>query len=203
MIAIRPALLTALALAAGATAAEAPCPCHAGKPAAAPARAAVTRTAHAYAPPDVTLIDQDGRPVAVAEALAQGGPLVVNFIFTTCTTICPVMSASFAGLQRQLGAAGEGLRMVSITIDPAHDRPAELEAYARRHGAGPGWTFLTGREEDVRAVASAFDAWVADKAEHRAFTLLRPAGSATWVRVEGLAGAAALAEALQPLQAGR
>jgi protein SCO1/2 len=206
MLEIRRASPLALAAALLASAAhpgraeDAPCPHHAAVPAP-PGR--VTRSTHRYSPPAVTLLDQDGRSVPLAEVLKPGGPLAVNFIFTTCTTVCPVMSATFANVRRRLGADGDDLRMVSISIDPEHDRPAQLAAYARRFGADPRWTFYTGSEEDVGRVLGAFDALVGDKTNHRPITLLRRAGTADWIRVEGLAGADALARELRLPRAAR
>ena len=73
--------------------------------------------------------------------IEPGSPLALNFIFTTCTTICPVMTATFSGLRRRLGSEAEELRMVSISIDPERDRPATLKAYAERFKAPAAWRF--------------------------------------------------------------
>lgn len=152
------------------------------------------RTQHEYSVPDATLRDQAGRPVSIGSLLGTPGPLAVNFIFTTCTTICPVMTATFAQLKRELGAEADRIRLVSITIDPEHDTPAVLADYAKRFGAGPDWSFLTGSPGDVERVLRAFDAWPGSKAGHRPITLLRRGSEGAWVRLEGLGSGAALAE---------
>jgi protein SCO1/2 len=147
-----------------------------------------------YSLPEVTLRDQAGRPVPVRDLERTSGPLAVNFIFTTCTTICPVMTATFAQMRRELGPEADKIRLVSISIDPEHDSPSVLAAYAERFGAPPGWSFLTGSPEDVEKVLRAFDAWTGSKTSHRPITLLHRRGESGWVRLEGLGGGAALAD---------
>jgi protein SCO1/2 len=167
----------------------------------APTQARYLRSVHRYRLPDVALVDQDGRRVPLAEALEPGSPVAVNFVFTTCTTICPVMSATFSGLRRKLGDEAPGLRMVSISIDPEHDRPEVLKAYAARFGADPAWRFYTGGAGDIRALLTAFEASFGDKANHRPLTLFRRAKGRDWVRIEGLASAEELAGELRELRA--
>ena len=83
------------------------------------------------------------------------GPVVLQFIFTTCPSICPMMTSTLSGAQ---GEMGEGARLVSISIDPEFDTPARLREYAKRFKAGPRWRFLTGGRDDVIAVQKAFGA---------------------------------------------
>lgn len=146
-----------------------------------------------YEVPNVTLLDASGRPVGMRSLLAADEPLALNFIFTTCTTICPVMTATFAQLQRELGAQAPRVRLVSISIDPSQDRPAVLREYARRYGAGQGWTFLTGDSADVERLLRALGAYTGSKTNHRPLTLLKRADAVGWVRIDGLASGADLA----------
>jgi len=151
------------------------------------------RSERSYAVPDVTLVDEADRPVRLRELLAADEPVMLNFIFTTCTAICPVMSRIFARVPLELGRRAERLRLISISIDPEQDTPKRLRAYAERFGAGPRWRFLTGSVEDVKAVERAFDAYRGDKMNHRPLTLLRPAVGRPWVRLDGFASPAELA----------
>jgi protein SCO1 len=166
------------------------------------AEAGARRTAR-YALPPVTLVDQAGRPASIAQLLPPGETVIVNFVFTTCTTICPVMTATLARVQRQLCAADGPVRMVSISIDPETDRPDRLAAYARRFHAGAGWSFWTGTADDVRAVLAAFDVLSRDRMSHRPVTLVRRAGAAEWIRLEGLVSAETLAAQVRALRAER
>jgi protein SCO1/2 len=150
------------------------------------------RSLRSYRIPDVTLLDMTGARVALASALAGDTPVFLNFIFTSCTSICPVMSATFAEVQRQLGTDGRRVRMISISIDPEHDNPQRLSAFARKHGAGPDWRFLTGSSGDIVTVQSAFDAYRGNKMGHAPTTFLRASSADRWVRIDGLASAADL-----------
>ena len=184
-------LTGALLLAAGAATAQDPAPDHC---AAATKPSPFHRSQREYSLPEVTLRDQAGRPVPVSELQGAGGPLAVNFIFTTCTTICPVMTATFAQMRRELGPEADRIRLVSITIDPEHDTPSVLASYSARFKTGPEWSFLTGSPEDVERVLRAFDVWTGSKTSHRPITLLRRRGEREWVRLEGLGSGAALAD---------
>lgn len=146
-----------------------------------------TRT---YIVPDVVLRDSDGKSVALRSLLAPPAPVVVNFIYTSCTTICPVMTASLVQLQGRLANAAVKPRYVSISIDPDFDSSRILKAYANRYGAD--WLFLTGSRADVLRVLSSFESWRGSKANHAAVTLMRAGKAAQWTRVEGLASAQAL-----------
>ena len=150
------------------------------------------RSLASYPVPAVTLINQDGQPVALPELLQADRPIMLNFIFTSCTAICPAMSAIFAKVQSELGDASAGLNMVSVSIDPEQDTPAALDAYARRFDAGPQWQFLTGSLDDSIAVQRAFDADRGDKMNHAPLTLFRATPDSQWVRYEGFAPAAEL-----------
>jgi protein SCO1/2 len=150
------------------------------------------RSVHFYRIPDVTLVDMAGAKVSVVSALQGDAPTFLNFIFTSCTSICPVMSATFAEVQRQLGPDRERVRMISISIDPEHDSPEKLRAFARTHEAGPQWRFLTGNRADIVAVQKAFNAYRGNKMGHEPFTFVRASAGDPWVRLDGLASAAEL-----------
>jgi protein SCO1/2 len=161
----------------------------------------VERTA--YEVPDLTLVDQDGRSISLRECLDPAeGAVLLDFVFTTCSTICPVLTVTFAKLQEDLQDLGDGLRMVSVSIDPEYDTPRVLTRYAERYGADDRWTFLTGSSSDIQEVVTAFDALFRSKMGHRPFTYLRVAGDPEWTRYEGLGGATALATGIREALAG-
>lgn len=148
------------------------------------------RSVHAYDVPDVTLTGMDESAIALADILNGDRPVMLNFIFTTCTTICPVLSATFGQVREKMGEDATGVRFVSISIDPEHDTPAKLREYAARFGAGEGWRFLTGALGDVIATQKAFDAYRGDKMNHPPLTFFRGEGQTEWVRIAGFASAA-------------
>ncbi len=145
-----------------------------------------------YKVPDVTLINQDGESVNLKEFLDSDKTVVLEFIFTTCTTICPVLSAGFSNLQEGLGQEAENVQMVSITIDPEHDSPDALKEYSQRYKAEKGWEFLTGSRKDIDSVMKAFDAYVSNKMSHLPLTFLHSPGKPEWVRVLGILSASEL-----------
>lgn len=142
-----------------------------------------------YAIPNVTLADSTGKPVALRTLLDTDEPVMLNFIFTSCTAICPVMSSTFSQVQAKNGSLGKPIRLISISIDPEHDTPARLKDYGRQFDAGPQWTMLTGRLEDSITVQRAFDAYRGDKMNHEPATFLRTGKSAPWLRLDGFASA--------------
>jgi protein SCO1/2 len=157
----------------------------------------VQRSLASYPVPAVALVDQRGERVSFPGLLDTDDPLLLNFIFTTCTAICPPMSATFAQVQRELGGDRDRIRMLSISIDPEQDTPERLAEYAKRFRAGPQWIFLTGSLEDSIAVQQAFDAYRGDKMQHAPLTLLRATRGAQGARYEGFASAAELLGALR------
>lgn len=151
-----------------------------------PERTGYDRTLADYNVPNVTLINQDGQKVNLRQLLESGKPVIVDFIFTTCTTICPVLSAGFSNLRRTLGDEAHKVQLVSITIDPENDRPEKLKTYLERFGGPEGWEFLTGSREEVGRVLRAFNAFVVDKMSHEPLYLLHAPNAPQWVRIKGL-----------------
>lgn len=102
--------------------------------------------------PAFRFVDQHGKEVT-RESL-KGEVWVVNFIFTTCRTVCPLLSTKMVQLQRRL--AGVPVRFVSVSVDPAHDTPAVLEAYAAKWAPEEQrWTLLATEPESLQAFAAA------------------------------------------------
>jgi protein SCO1 len=151
-----------------------------------------TRTEVTVEVPDVTLIDQNGIRVELRDAVTSDKPVFVDFIFATCTTICPVLSAGYTSIQRRLGDDLDRVSLVSITIDPENDGPEELKAYLERYRAKPGWQFLTGTRADIDKVMRAFDAYVPDKMSHKPLLFIRTPSDGSWVRLYGFASSADL-----------
>lgn len=140
----------------------------------------------AYEIPDIELIDQNRKKINLKEFLGSGEPVLLDFIYATCTTICPILSAGFANMQKKLGPDADKVRFVSISIDPEYDTPEVMQQYLERYSAQPGWTYLTGKREDIDAVMHAFDAYVPNKMSHYPLTFLWEPGNKKWVKVYGM-----------------
>ncbi len=145
-----------------------------------------------YTVPDVTLVNQHGAKVKLVSLVNSGKPVMVDFIFTTCTTICPVLSAGFSNFQRRMGPAAGETRLISISIDPENDTPKKMKEYLKRFEAKPGWDFLTGNRKDIDRVINAFNASALDKMSHLPLILVRSPAANTWVRINGIIGTAEL-----------
>ncbi len=154
--------------------------------------------------PDVELLDQDGRKVRFYTELVKGKTVAVNFIFTTCTTICPPLGATFARLQRELGArAGNDVRLISISVDPATDTPERLKAWGAKFKAAAGWTLLTGPKPQVDELLRALGSSTASPADHTPTVLIGNDAAGQWTRSYGLARPAVLVGLIDAAAAGR
>ena len=140
-----------------------------------------------YQIPEITLIDSNGNNINLKKILNSERPVAVNFIFTTCTTICPVMTSTFAQVRRKLKDQGVKMSFISITIDPEYDRPHVLNKYAANFNPGSDWVFLTGTSKNISTVIKRFDANDGTKMNHRPLTLFKKTDSEEWVRADGLA----------------
>lgn len=147
-----------------------------------------------YVVPDVWLVRDDGKKVTLPKELADGRPVVLNFIYTTCPGICPVMSQVFSQFQERLGADRDKVHMVSISIDPEQDTPARLRAYAAKFSAGSQWRHYTSTVAASVVAQKAFDSYRGDKMSHDPLTLMRAAPGKPWVRIDGFASADDLLE---------
>ena len=147
-----------------------------------------------YTVPDVWLVRDDDKKVKLTQELQDGLPVVLNFVYTTCPGICPVMSAVFSQFQERLGADREKVHMVSISTDPEQDTPARLREYAKKFSAGSQWRHYTGTVAASIVAQKAFDSYRGDKMSHDPLTLMRAAPGKPWVRIDGFATADDLLE---------
>ncbi|MBN3818570.1 SCO family protein [Paraburkholderia sp. Se-20369] len=140
-----------------------------------------------YALPSVELVRDDGKTVAMADELNDGRPVILTFIYTSCTTICPMISQTLERLQGELGSDRDKVHIVSISIDPEEDTPARLRAYAARFDAGPEWQHYTGSVDASIAAQRAFNVYRGDKMNHAPVAFLRAAPGRQWMRIDGFA----------------
>src|SRR6266853_5419331 len=104
--------------------------------------------------PNVELTTQDGKTVHFYDDLIKGKIVAIDLIYTSCEYSCPLETARLAQVQKILGdRVGKDIFFYSITIDPTHDTPKVLKAYAEKYHIGPGWTFLTGKKADIELIS--------------------------------------------------
>jgi protein SCO1 len=153
--------------------------------------------------PPVTLLRTDGQRMTLTEALKDDRPVVLNFIYTSCNSICPLLSAVLAEFREQLGAERAAVHLISISIDPEQDTPQQLRAYAKRFKGGPGWDYFTGSVAASLQVQRAFGVYRGDKMSHTPVTFIRSAPGQPWTRVDGFATATQLLRSYHQLVAAR
>ncbi len=154
--------------------------------------------------PDVEVLDQDGNKLRFYSDLVKGKTVAVNFIFTTCTTICPPLGATFARVQKELaGRAGNDVRLISISVDPATDTPERLKAWGAKFKAGPGWTLVTGAKPQVDELLRALAASSARREDHSPTVLIGNDALGVWTRAYGLAKPSLLVRMLDDALAGK
>jgi protein SCO1/2 len=168
-----------------------------------PSDAAVPETAPRITIPDVELLDQDGKKIHFYSDLVQGRVVVINFIFTTCTTICPPLGATFARVQKQFdGRADSNVRFISISVDPATDTPERMKAWGAKFHAGPSWTFVTGQRPLVNELLRALGNNTASPQDHSPTVLIGNEARGQWTRAYGLAPPSQLVQLIDDAIAG-
>lgn len=154
--------------------------------------------------PDTVLTDQDGHKQKFKSEAIADRLVAINFIYTSCTTVCPVQSAIFADVQKRLGdRVGKDVVMISVTVDPVRDTPPVLKRFASSYHAGPGWRFLTGSAQKVEEVLKAFDVYIANFDDHPATIVVGDPRSGEWVRYFGFPASTQIVNRLDRLQAAR
>lgn len=153
--------------------------------------------------PKLKVVRVDDKPVMFADEIDDGRPVILNFIYTTCTAICPISSSTFMQLQKKLGKDSSKVHLVSISIDPEQDTPAQLRKYAKKYHAGPGWDHYTGTTEASLAIQGAFNVYRGDKMSHDPVTFVRLAPGKSWLRIDGFATADGLLQDYQSLLAAK
>jgi protein SCO1/2 len=155
--------------------------CQATAPVAAPA------PAYSAPIPNPVLTTHEGRAVRFYDDLVRDRVVVVQFFYVECAGICPLSTTRMLEMQDALQErAGRDVSLLSITLDPANDTPDVLAQHARAVGAGPGWTFLTGSEQDIlslRRRLGVFDrdpVLDADRSQHAAVLVLGNDSKQRW-----------------------
>jgi cytochrome oxidase Cu insertion factor (SCO1/SenC/PrrC family) len=154
--------------------------------------------------PDTEVRDQDGRNLHFYTDLIKGKTVVINFIFTTCTTICPPLGATFARVQKDLGErTGRDVQFISISVDSATDTPERMKAWGAKFKAGVGWTFVTGDTPAITELLKALGAATARPEDHTPFVLIGNEARGMWRRVYGLVNPSRLVQLISDAADGK
>ncbi|MBK5519823.1 SCO family protein [Pseudomonas sp. TH10] len=153
---------------------------------------------------DVALVDQTGKAVRLEQDLVSNKIVVMSFIYTSCTTVCPVVSSIMGKVQKQLGArVGTEVQLVSISIDPQRDDATRLNEYARSFQNGPGWSWLTGSTQSVAETLKGLGTFNGDLKSHAPLILVGDGNSRHWTRYYGFTDPAVLTREVEKLSGER
>ena len=136
---------------------------------------------------DIELITSTGDKTTLLKELNTTDPVILNFIFTTCTAICPIMSGTFAQVNKKLN--NKSVKMISISIDPEFDTPKTLQAYAKKFNANKKWHFYTGSVNNIINIQTSFSDYRGNKMNHEPSTYIRPAKKSKWLKISGFISA--------------
>jgi cytochrome oxidase Cu insertion factor (SCO1/SenC/PrrC family) len=154
--------------------------------------------------PDTIVYNQHGQKLNFYTDLVKGKTVAINFIFTTCTTICPPLTATFRRVQQELGErVGRDIELISVSVDPTTDVPERLKEFSAKFKVAPGWTFVTGSKPEVDGLLRALGAAVADKNDHTPMILIGNDAAGYWTRTYGLAPAATLVKVINDAAAAK
>jgi len=135
---------------------------------------------------DQNLLTQDGEPVKFVSDVIGDNIVVMDFVYTTCTTVCPVLSALFSQVQDQLGdRLGNDVVLVSLTVDAIRDTPDRLKAYSEKHHAAEGWYWLTGQKPVMDDVLIGLGAYSVSFEDHPSMVIVGDARTGEWRRLFG------------------
>ena len=142
-------------------------------------------------------MDQHGKKVHFYSDLVKGKVVAINAIFTTCTTICPLMGANFYKLSKVLGDDTK-VNLISISIDPIVDTPERLKQWSSGFGkVVPEWTLLTGPKADIDGLLKALQIFTPEKQDHAPVVLIGRDGAGDWARASALLPPSRLADLIR------
>jgi cytochrome oxidase Cu insertion factor (SCO1/SenC/PrrC family)/cytochrome c2 len=133
--------------------------------------------------PNLAVLTHEGKTVKFYDDLIKGKIVIISFIYTSCTDICPLTTARLAQLEEKLGdLVGRDVFMISMTVDPNNDTPQRLREFSSAFQTGPGWTFVTGKPDDIRAINAKFGERSEVLSEHRNEIVLGNDATGEWQR---------------------
>jgi len=144
--------------------------------------------------PDVRVNDQNGKQLNFYRDLVKGKTVAINFIFTTCTNICPPLTSTFRRVQQSAVERNLEVQLITISVDPTVDTPERLHEFAEKFHAGPGWTFVTGEKTEIDTLLKGLGAAVSDKNDHTSMIMIGNDTVNYWTRAYGLSSPSTLVE---------
>ena len=152
--------------------------------------------------PNVIVQTQDGKRVRFYDDLIKGKVVLINFMFTSCTTQCPLTTANLVKVEEALGEdLGRDVAMISITVDPAVDTPAVLKRYSQRYHTKAGWYFVTGSGKDIDLIRRRLGGLdnTGDKTQHTGIVIYGNETTGQWAATPAMAQPKAIVRSVMRL----
>jgi cytochrome oxidase Cu insertion factor (SCO1/SenC/PrrC family) len=150
---------------------------------------------------DTVLVTQEGKRVRFYSDVLKDRVVVISFLFTRCTTACPMIAAKLNQIREKLGDRfGREVHFISLTVDPEHDTPQRLKEFARQHHAThEAWTFLTGNKKDVDQVIARLGQYVENIDGHSTVLIAGNDKQRHWTKIRPDVPPSAVAEKVRQL----
>ena len=133
--------------------------------------------------PNLPVQNQHGETLNFYDDVIKGKIVVISFIFTRCTDICPLTTSRLAEAAEKLrDELGRTVHFISLSVDPENDTPDKLAGFAAAFHSGPGWQFLTGTYENMRLINDKFGERMSSLTQHRNEILIGNDATVDWQR---------------------
>lgn len=147
--------------------------------------------------PDIELVNQDGEKVLFYSDLVKNKSVAIANFFTSCTTVCPTLTATMANVQQSLIKQGrDDIQLISISVDPITDTPKRLKAWSKNFSAHPGWVFLTGKKRNIDQLLKSLRSFTPNPEDHSPMILVGNEPKGIWKQVYGLTAASSLLDSI-------
>ncbi len=158
---------------------------------------AVTPVAQQHSIPNTPVLNQAGDDLRFYNDLIKGRTVAINFVFTRCGMVCPLLGFRFGQLRQQLDKTpNAAVQLISISTDPNYDTPARMQAWAEQFHTGAGWTQVTGNKQDIDHLLKSLKAFSADKQDHSSLVLLIDDQRNEWKWIDGASDPQVIQDAL-------
>jgi protein SCO1 len=143
---------------------------------------------------DIEVVDQTNKSLKFYDDLIKNKIVAINFIFTACTSSCPLSTAIFRQVQKKLGQ--QKVQLITISVDPVNDTPERLLAFSNKHKAAPSWAFITGDKIAIATLLKTLGVYSADKNDHSNTVIVGNDAAHNWSRLYGFPQADEIISAL-------
>ncbi|MBI2959015.1 MAG: SCO family protein [Betaproteobacteria bacterium] len=151
---------------------------------------------------DRELTNQDGKSARFKSDVVGERIVVVDNIYTSCTTICPILTTIMVNVHNKIGErARKEVSLVSLSVDPVTDTPQRLRAYARRHKAQ--WNLWTGSKTAMDQVLKGLGIYAPDYTDHPSSILVGDGKTGEWTRFYAFASPEQILKRVDELLAAR